>query len=222
MPKKLLPWYLCSIILFCSCGQQPNHHQNANPSQSTGSNIALVGEGCDGCDLMYVGMPQRFLSVDSSPAWHEKGERMLLQGTVYEKNGSTPAPGIIIYYHHTNNDGLYAPSPGQDERSKRHGHIRGWVQTDQNGHYKIYTIKPGPYPGRILAAHVHFTIKEPGINEYYIDDVNFDDDPLLTKEMIAHREQRGGSGLVTLKKDLSGLWVGTRDIILGKNVPNYK
>ena len=28
--------------------------------------------------------------------------------------------------------------------SKRHGHIRGWIKTDDNGNYSIYTIKPAP------------------------------------------------------------------------------
>ncbi len=222
MLKKITYWYLIFVLLLGSCGQGSDQRQTINASPKPAPNVLLVGEGCDGCELMYVGMPSSIPSIDTSPAWNEKGNRILVEGTVYQKDGKTPAPGIIIYFHHTNDSGYYAPAANQDERSKRHGHIRGWVQTDGNGNYKIYTIHPGAYPGRILPSHIHFTIKEPGINEYYIDDVNFDDDPLLTKEMIAHRELRGGSGLVTLKKDSSGLWVCSRDIILGKNIPNYK
>jgi protocatechuate 3,4-dioxygenase beta subunit len=137
-------------------------------------------------------------------------------------DGRTAAPGIIIYYHHTDNKGIYSPSPNQDEKSKRHGHIRGWVETDKDGNYRIYTIQPAPYPGGNLPAHIHLTIKEPNINEYYIDEINFDDDPILTKEMRRHRENRGGSGIVKLTTRPDGLLVCTKNIILGKNIPNYR
>lgn len=210
------------FVLASSCGQSQTSSPASGTARPATSRTALVGEGCDGCELIYIDMPSRINAVDSSPAWHEPGKKMLLQGTVYRKDGKTPAPGIIVYYHHTDNNGLYSPAPGQNERSRRHGHIRGWVKTDRNGHYGIYTTQPAPYPGRTLPAHIHLTIKEPQINEYYIDDVNFDDDPILTQDMRRHREDRGGLGIVKVSRDTNGLLVCTRDIILGKNIPNYR
>jgi len=213
---------LIGSFLIYGCGQRQTAVPTTETKQQKKPQILLVGEGCDGCELIYVGMPSQINSVDSSPAWHEQGKKMLVQGTVYKLDGTTLAEDIIIYYHHTDNKGLYSVSANQDEKSKRHGHIRGWVKTDRNGNFKIYTIKPAPYPGRTLPAHIHLTIKEPNINEYYIDEINFDDDPILTEEMRRNRENRGGSGIVKLSKNSDGLLVCTKNIILGKNIPNYK
>jgi protocatechuate 3,4-dioxygenase beta subunit len=213
---------LIGAILIYSCGHRQTTSPTSQTNQPNKSQVFLVGEGCDGCELIYAGIPSNINSVDTSSAWQEEGKKMLVQGTVYKLDGKSSASGIIIYYHHTDNKGFYSPSANQDEKSKRHGHIRGWVKTDRNGNYKIYTIKPAPYPGGTLPAHVHLTIKEPNINEYYIDEINFDDDTILTEEMRRHRENRGGSGIVKLSKNPDGLLVCTRNIILGKNIPNYK
>ena len=65
------------------------------------------------------------------------------------------------------------------------------------------------------------TIKEPGKNEYYIDSIVFDDDPLLTRDERSKLENRCGSGIVSPKlKD--GILTINRNIILGLNIPNYE
>ncbi|MCE7063844.1 hypothetical protein [Dyadobacter sp. CY326] len=85
----------------------------------------------------------------------------------------------------------------------------------------IYTIKPGAYPNEFIPAHIHTSIKEPGIaNEYYIDEFVFDDDPLLTTAERKKLERRGGSGILRLQEQ-SGIQVAEHDIVLGLNVPNY-
>jgi protocatechuate 3,4-dioxygenase beta subunit len=108
-----------------------------------------------------------------------------------------------------------------NKQGQTHGYIRGWVKTDAEGKYFIYTIKPGTYPTRDAPAHIHFTVKEPNdIKEYYIDDVVFDDDPLLNTEARAKLENRCGSGIVRLAAKES-LQVGERNLILGLNIPNH-
>jgi len=104
---------------------------------------------------------------------------------------------------------------------KRHGHLRGWMKTNERGQYKFHTIRPAAYPNRRDPQHIHPTIKEPDKNEYYIDEYRFDDDPLLTKEQRAREEKRGVSGIIKLARNSKGIWVGQRDIVLGKNIPNY-
>ena len=64
---------------------------------------------------------------------------------------------------------------------ERHGYIRGWVKTNERGEYKFYTLRPGAYPGRNNPEHIHITVKEPGMNEYFIDDYHFADDTILQK-----------------------------------------
>ncbi|MEO7282157.1 intradiol ring-cleavage dioxygenase, partial [Gelidibacter sp.] len=181
----------------------------------------LVGGGCDGCELMYVGMPKNIKSIDTSTGWTEKGQKLLITGTVYKIGGKIPAPNVVIYYWQTDNYGYYSPKEGMDEQAKRHGHIRGWVKSDENGKYSIYTIRPAPYPNDDMPAHIHTSIKEPNIeDEYYIDEFVFDDDILLTGKKRKALENRGGSGVlrVLIDKDLQ---VAEHNVVLGLNIPNY-
>lgn len=182
-----------------------------------------VGGSCEGCDWMFLGMPKAINAVDTSAAWDEKeATRILIKGTVYEKDGKTPAPGVIVYYYHTDTKGLYTPDASVPKGAARHGRLRGWVKSDQNGHYSIYTIRPASYPNSDILAHVHVFIKEPKLEDpYYIDEFLFDDDPFMTPERRRGHENRGGNGILKLVKNNNGLWVAKHDIILGLNIPNY-
>ena len=63
---------------------------------------------------------------------------------------------------------------------------------------------------------------EPNGKYYWIGSYHFEGDTLLTKNEVFPELPRGGStGLLTLKKE-GNIWVGTRDIILGKNIPGYE
>jgi protocatechuate 3,4-dioxygenase beta subunit len=201
---------ILTLFIFTSCNSQTK----------TKSNL-VVGGGCDGCELMYVGMPKNITSIDTSAAWTEKGQKLLITGTVYKLGGKTPAPNVIIYYWQTDNNGYYSPSKGMDEKAKKHGHIRGWVKSDENGKYSMYTIRPASYPNRDAPAHIHTSIKEPNIkDEYYIDGFVFDDDKLLTGKKRRALENRGGSGILRVLID-KNMQVAEHNIILGLNIPNY-
>lgn len=213
-------------LIFCTLALGslfPLFSCNGQTTQQTHrSSQKIVGGGCDGCELMYIGMPKIIPSVDTSAGWKEKGQKLILTGTVFQIDGKTPASDIIIYYWQTDNDGYYSPKPAMDEQTKRHGHIRGWVKTDAHGNYSIYTIRPAPYPGEAMPAHIHLSIKEPDIaNEYYTDEINFDDDKFLIPHFRKYpQENRGGSGVVrVLLKD--SLQIAEHDIVLGLNIPNY-
>jgi len=208
--------FLSSILTGC------NGQTKTNTSTQNNSKIKnLVGGGFDGCEIMFVGMPTSIRSVDTSSGWSEIGQKLLITGTVYKLDGKIPAPNVIIYYWQTDNNGYYSPRPGMDERAKRHGHIRGWVKTDEKGNYSIYTIKPAPYPNENIPAHIHTSIKESNIkNEYYIDEFIFDDDKLLTGKKRKALENRGGSGILRVLIS-DKLQIAEHNIILGLNIPNY-
>ncbi len=181
----------------------------------------IIGGGCDGCEIIYEGMPQELNWQTAIASASEPGERMVMSGRIYQRDGKTPAPNVILYVYHTDAKGHYSPTPDATGNSRRHGHLRGWMKTNASGEYKFTSTKPAPYPGRKSPAHVHPIIKEPGKNEYYIDEYVFDDDPLLTPEKRSRLENRGGSGIVRLIKD-GDVWTGKRDIILGLNIPDYR
>lgn len=185
----------------------------------------VVGGGIDGPDG-WQGVPAELSWQDTSPGWTQQGQRIKLTGTILQPDGRTPAPGVVLYYYHTNTQGRYIHDASEprsmppNELGQTHGAIRGWVKTGADGRYEILTVRPGTYPTRDAPDHVHATIKEPGLDAYYIDDFVFDDDPLLTAKERRKLENRCGSGVLRLVK-VGDLFVGERDIILGRNIPGH-
>ncbi len=208
------------VAFLISCNGQIKKEKQSNFSPDSSSK--KVGGTCEDCDIMFVDMPKQIQTVDTSAAWFEKDQKLKITGTVFEIDGKTPAKNVIVYYWQTDADGYYASNSTLNKQATRHGHIRGWIKTDATGKYTINTIRPAPYPNRDVPAHIHLLAKEPDLNhEYYVDDLVFDDDPLL----IPHRkkyplENRGGSGILrVLLKD--NIQIAEHNIVLGLNVPNY-
>ncbi|TBW30018.1 intradiol ring-cleavage dioxygenase [Gramella sp. KN1008] len=205
----------CSIIILLflpvmilGCKGQTSEHR-------------LVGGPCEGCEAIFE-YETKLTSVDTLPDFEEEGRRMKLSGTVYQNDGKTPARDVVVYIYHTNQDGIYPTRGDEKGWGRRHGYIRGWARTDRNGRYTFYTLKPAPYPGRSEPAHVHYTILEPDGKYYWLGSVHFKGDSLLTRNETDPESPRGGtSGLLNLEKQ-GDIWVGERDIILGKNIPGYE
>ena len=196
-----------------------NNSCRAQREQSAQAHI--VGGGCDGCKGIYEGMPQQLSWQTQIASASEPGERLEMSGVIYQLDGKTPAPNVILYVYHTDAKGYYSPAPDATNLARRHGHLRGWMRTNASGEYEFTTIKPAPYPGRDNPAHIHPIIKELERNEYYIDEYLFDDDPLLTQQRRSGLENRGGSGIITLVRSSDGVWHGKRNITLGLNIPDY-
>jgi len=217
--KKGFITYLVVLFFVFSCNGQKGNTDNGSDLLQKKS---VVGGGCDGCELMYVGMPERISSTDTSRGWDKKGQQLLVTGTIFQLGGKIPAPNTLLYYWQTDTEGYYARDTKTHPKAKVHGRIRGWVKTDENGKYSIYTVRPAPYPNGDLPAHIHISIREPDVeNEYFTDDIVFDDDRLLIPYLKKYpSENRGGSGIVRIlvKDDLQ---VAEHDIILGLNIPNY-
>jgi protocatechuate 3,4-dioxygenase beta subunit len=175
----------------------------------------VIGGPCQGCELVFVDMPAKLKSSARIAPLEEKGEPLVLNGKVYKVDG-TPATGIIVYAYQTDANGSYPKG------STQHGKLRGWAITDQKGLYRFETIRPSAYPGRKIPQHIHLHIIEPNKATYYIDDVTFDDDPLLTDEHQQKHNCRGGCGESHPKRNNNGDWHVRRDITLGEKIPKYK
>ena len=193
----------------------------ANIEQVTGRE-QVVGLPCGGCELVFTQIPKVIESVSRIAPAQEPGEPMQIDGVVRDQKGN-PVTGVVVYAYQTNAKGIY---PGADRSSSQsvtqHGELRSWAKTDATGRYRFNTIRPGGYPNTTIAQHVHMHVIEPGRVTYVIDDIVFTDDPRLTPETRKTYEHgRGGSGVVTPKKDAIGKWLVTRDIVLGKEVPGY-
>jgi protocatechuate 3,4-dioxygenase beta subunit len=216
MKKIVILLILPLIITHSGCSQTNKKNPNAPASSRH------IGGGCDGCEAIYE-CPVPFEQLgwtDTLPDFSEAGPKMVVSGVIYMLDGKTPAPGVILYVYHTDQTGHYTPRPEQQGSGRRHGYIRGWMRTNAKGEYRFYTLKPAPYPNAKIPAHIHPIIIEPGKNDYYIDEYRFRDDPFLTPEEIRREEGRGGSGIIYLQMKNGMLW-GERNIILGKNIPDY-
>lgn len=206
---------LCFAVHISACSQSVNKRPVSNAR-------GHVGGGCEGCEAIYE-CPivfEKLSNTDTLPDFHEAGQKIEISGIVYQRDGKTPAKDVVVYVYHTDQTGNYTPGKNAKGWEKRHGSIRGWVRTGEDGSYRFYTLKPAPYPGRRDPAHIHVTVKEPNLNEYWIDEYLFDGDPLLTENVKDRNENRGGDGIVKLTQD-KGMYVAKRNIILGLNIPDY-
>ena len=177
----------------------------------------LVGGPCEGCEAVFEYGDRKLTPTDTLPGFEEQKPKLKITGTIYKKDGKTPAEDVILYIYHTNRDGVY-PSRGDEEGwARRHGYIRGWIKTAADGKYTFYTFKPGSYSSN--PAHIHPIILEPNGKYYYIDEYRFKRDPNL-EDVSAYIDKRGGTGIVELWKS-DGILVAKRDIILGKNINGY-
>ena len=191
-------------------------------SKTPGDNLntRLIAGPCEGCEAVLEYGEKELNPVDTLPDYNEEGIKIKITGTIYRNDGITPAENVILYIYHTDQQGIYATKGGEAGWAKRHGYIRGWVKTDSNGHYTFYTLRPGAYPNASIPAHIHPTILEPDGKYYWIESFHFEGDPFLTNREISPESPRGGNGLIKLIPE-GGLLSGKRDIILGKNVPEY-
>lgn len=208
------------VIFLASCNGQPKpRYQEQNVIKADTRKI--VGGGCEGCELMYVGMPEQITPEHTSIGWTEGNQKLILTGKVFQTDGKTPAPNVLIYYWHTDDKGLYSSNEQTPEQAREHGKLRGWIKSDENGSYAIKTSRPAAYPSQDIPQHIHLSIKEPDIQNEYYADLYFDDDPLYLKHKKRYGKlDRAGTEIlrVLLDKDVQ---VAEHNIVLGLNIPDY-
>lgn len=161
--------------------------------------------------VLYFGPGVLFFYVASGadePAWSailtadgEPGEPLHVTGTVYGPDGSTPGAGVELYAYHTDAEGLYSET--NDNTDPR---LKATVRTGADGRYQLRTIKPAPYPGGGVPAHIHFRISGGGFSDQRAD-LNFEGDPYLSSRAIERSAQLGRFGPVRpLVKGDDGVW----------------
>lgn len=199
---------ICSVLWSCT-EKSPNPEINRQ-----------IGGRCEDCEIFYVDIPSS-INWQTDIAGVEPGDKLEIAGTILKFDGITPAADIIMYLYQTNMNGYYTPTLHQNPNSTKHGRIRGWVKTNSFGKYNFITVKPGIYPDSTVPAHIHPIIKEAGKSVYYIDDYVFNGEYKVDNSYKSREERRCGSGIINLTRDSTGTWRGTRNLILGLNIPNY-
>lgn len=179
------------------------------------ANEPVLGGPCQGCEFVFQDMPSEISSMARLVSIEAEGEQMIVSGFVYSKNG-TIAPDVIVYAYQTDSNGVYP------EGTNFHGSLKAWARTDSSGQFIFHTIRPGAYPDRPEPEHIHLHVIEKNLGTYFIDSIEFSDDPLLTNELRAKRKCRGGCGIVTPVKNENGNWEAVRNIKLGEGIVDYE
>jgi protocatechuate 3,4-dioxygenase beta subunit len=157
-------------------------------------------------------------NTDTIPDFATKQDKLMITGTIYQSDGTTPAKGVILYMSQTDENGDFEL---KTINKKRYVYHRGWIKTNADGKYTFYTFVPGSDRRFNEMKHIHTVIKEPGKPEQDIDAFLFDDDPLLTKhcrKLLAKKNIN--SILKPIKKD--DLLMATMDIVLKEGILESK
>jgi protocatechuate 3,4-dioxygenase beta subunit len=184
----------------------------------------ITDKGCGDCAGPYEGMPADIASRARIAPTGEEGEPLHVTGRVLGPDGR-PRPGVIVYAYQTDRFGIYPPPvPPRSLLSNHHGTLRGWARSDARGRYAFDTIRPASYPQTTNPQHIHMHVIEPGCMTYFIDEMLFTDDPMYARLSAEERARMqrgfGGSGVVTPRKRARTM-EATRDIHLGRNIPDY-
>ncbi len=191
--------------------------QEDSPPQDKNQLIGI----CEGCEAVFEYGDQTLSSTVTLPDYEDEGQKIHISGTVFKPGGTEPAPGVILYAYHTDQEGEYPKTGKETGWARRHGYIRGWLKTDENGKYEIRTLRPGAYPAGNSPEHIHVIVLEPDGKYYWIEDFLFDNDPNVNDQRRERANPKGGPGFVLTLEGKGQIKKATRDIELGKNIPGY-
>jgi protocatechuate 3,4-dioxygenase beta subunit len=140
----------------------------------------------------------------------EPGERLVIEGTLYDADGETPLPGVVIHLYHTDAEGYYSPNSTRADDPR----IQGDVRTDARGNYRVVTIRPGAYPDGRVPAHVHYVVDPEGPREQRFE-LFFEGDPHLSPGALERSRGQGKTAAIQpLEKNEDGTFHVTRDLRL--------
>ena len=174
---------LISIALYLTRGDTTQITFNASPSN---------------CDNLQPGN-KGFLQLTNRS---EPGEAVIVFGKVLDANTNVSLKNVAIDLYHTDQRGIYSIS-GREEDAR----IKGTVQTDENGCFKISTILPGDYPNQKNSRHIHYTISAAGYaNKRSV---------LFFKGFITDNISSGGAlTVLDIKRNAAGTWIGSINFTL--------
>jgi protocatechuate 3,4-dioxygenase beta subunit len=117
------------------------------------------------------------------------GERIVVTGQVRDENGH-PVAHTLIEVWQANAAGRYIHVVDQHGAPLDPNFMgAGRCITDENGHYRFYTVKPGAYPWKNhhnawRPNHIHFSLLGPAMATRLVTQMYFPGDPLLALDPI--------------------------------------
>jgi protocatechuate 3,4-dioxygenase beta subunit len=126
-----------------------------------------------------LGPGQRVKPSAAAIAASRRGQPLVIAGTVYAPDCTTPLAGAVIHLWQTNGDGVYGPGP-QGPGEVRCCYLQGTLRTNARGRYQVDTVKPGHYQGAKPPppAHIHLEVSHPAAG-VLLTELHFAGDPYL-------------------------------------------
>lgn len=118
------------------------------------------------------------------------GERIIVAGKVLDEDGR-PIPNTLIEIWQANAAGRYRHERDVHPAPLDPNFIgAGRTMTDEEGNYRVMTIKPGAYPWRNHTnawrpAHIHFSLFGPAFVTRLVTQMYFPNDPLMALDPIS-------------------------------------
>jgi len=182
-------------------------------------NLILRGQDCGptSSDILgpyYVNdAPVRQILIDEN----EPGERMIISGTIYGDDCTTPVEGAIIDSWSADDSGCYSAigpcaSPGEMDRN-----LRGKMITGPDGKFEFEIVKPGFYlnGSSYRPSHVHYRVVGPD-ESVFITQLYFEGDPYIADDPWASLPE-AAERIIPLTENGEKLY-GQFDIKLNVNV----
>jgi protocatechuate 3,4-dioxygenase beta subunit len=133
---------------------------------------------------------------------NEPGEPMIIYGKIIDSRTKQPVSNAALFLYQTDTAGIYTRS-GPNEQAR----IRGTVNSNASGCFKIKTILPGDYPAQKNSRHLHYVINAKGYNEKK--------SLLFFKGFTTGNITDEGPLIVLdIKKDQTGTWIGSTDLLI--------
>lgn len=134
-------------------------------------------------------IPERAFDLTHQHSGDPLGERIIVSGRVLDENGR-PVPHTLIELWQANAAGRYF-----HKRDQHHAPLdpnftgQGQTFTDERGHYRFITIRPGEYPwgnhyNGWRPAHIHFSLFGPAFATRLVTQMYFPGDALLPFDPI--------------------------------------
>ena len=146
-------------------------------SEITGPSFSREVTDANACDLT------------RQPRGEPQGERIIVSGRVLDEN-SRPVRHTLVEIWQANAAGRYLHKNDQhdaplDPNFTGFGH----TLTDEHGHYRFVTIRPGEYPwgnhyNAWRPAHIHFSLFGPAFATRLVTQMYFPGDPLIPFDPI--------------------------------------
>ena len=116
-----------------------------------------------------------------------QGPRIAIEGRVLDGDGA-PIPDAVLEIWQATGNGKYAhPDDMQDKPLEPGFHGFGRVPTDEKGHFRFTTIKPGPVPGlrhAQQAPHLVVGLMMRGLLKRLVTRAYFPDEPLNDQDEV--------------------------------------